>query len=156
MATVTKQAFMEVTPQAGSPTRLVFPEAASQTFKKGACVYLTGGALTECGADPATILGIALDPATGVTGRPIRVTLLSNAIFEASLSGTSVTAATDVGVAYGVVLASGLWLVDKTDTTAKRVTVMALSTKDNVGDTNGRVLVLFAALANQAINTALT
>jgi len=73
-------ASFEYYPSGGHDTGLVmaFPEDASQTFVKGDLVVLdaTTGELKECGADPAKILGIALDDATGVTGSSINVQVI--------------------------------------------------------------------------------
>lgn len=44
-----------------------FPEAATQSYKKGQFVYLVAGKLTECAANSVAILGIALQDATTTT-----------------------------------------------------------------------------------------
>lgn len=122
------------------PIVLTFPEAASQTFKIDEMVYLSGGKVTGCVADPAIIFGLALDDASGTADTLIRVVpITADTVLIANLSGTSVTAQTDIGQRYGLTVASNKWHVDKTDTTNTRVLVIGLDTRDAVGDIAGRV-----------------
>lgn len=114
-----------------APGRVIhFPVTAGQTFIAGALVYLTSGALTECGADPANIMGIALAPASvglatagsifGGTTIPV-FPLTGNDMVLMSCATTPV-AVTHVGTRYGIVKSTN-WLVDTTDTTNLRVVV---------------------------------
>ena len=111
-----------------------FPEAASQTFKKGALVYLVAGYLTECPADPTLIMGVATEAAHNTTAGLYNIVIelahpdtlfLGNIDTQAS-EGAGATAAADVGKMYGVksLAASPYqWYVDKTDVTNKRVVI---------------------------------
>lgn len=104
-----------------------YTDAASQTYKQGAAVVLNGSQLlAECGADPAAILGFAqhaagTDPMGSTVAHVERAT--EGQYFW--MDGTSAPAASDVGVAYGIVKdADGIWVVDKTDTSNTRVSVV--------------------------------
>ena len=153
MATIGKRA-LEVakTVSGNSPFTLDFQEAVTQTFKKGALLtFDAAGRLTEAGADPTRIVGVAAEAghsysATSTTNTCKVWVANEDTIFVGNVSGSSVTALTDIGGRYGVVLASGLWHVDKTDgrivggTAANaRVLVVDLDSRDAIGDTNGRV-----------------
>jgi hypothetical protein len=54
-----------------------YPEAAGQTFVVGDFVYLVGGKVTKEVVNPASLFGIALEPATGVTDTDISVEVFS-------------------------------------------------------------------------------
>jgi len=149
MATISKRR-MEVakTIHGNSPWTATFPEAASQTFKLGAIVTLNAsGHVVECGADPTQILGIACGDAHNdsvAATSTVAVWIADDeTLFVGNLSGTSVTALTDVGMGYGVVKDGNNWHVDKTDVANRRVIVVELDSRDAVGDTNGRVLFMF-------------
>lgn len=111
-----------------------FPVTAAQTFIAGALVVVTTGALVECGADPAAILGIAQAPASvglatggsifGGTNIPVFVISPEDIIWMAS--ATTPVFATHVTQAYGVVKSTN-WLVDVSDTSNTRVHVTGVS-----------------------------
>lgn len=111
-----------------------FPVTAAQTFIDKALVVLTTGALVECGADPAAILGIALAPASmglatggsiwGGTSIPVFVLTPEDEIWMGS--STTPVFATHVTVAYGIVKSTN-WLVDVSDTSNTRVVVVGVS-----------------------------
>lgn len=133
MATQNRIAIAAVKPLIGLsiPTEN-FPEAASQTFKKGALVYLSAGYLNECGADPTLIMGIAsADGQDGTNaGDESQPVFLAHpgTLFLGNLdngSSSAASAATDRGKMYGVAKhsSSGKWYVDSTDTTNKRVVI---------------------------------
>ena len=113
---------------------MYFPVTAGQTFTVKALVFLTSGAVTECGADPANILGIALAPASvgldangsiyGGTNIPILVLDPDHICWMAS--ATTPVFATHVGTAYGIEKTTN-WRVDTTDTGATRVVVTNVS-----------------------------
>jgi predicted RecA/RadA family phage recombinase len=122
-----------------------YPEAASQSFKKGELVYLASGKVTICGADPSLILGMAMEDATGTTDTSIAVAIANkDTVFEGNVyhgtPASAITAVTDIGTDYGVVNANNKWYVDVSDTSNVRILVRDLSKKDVVGDTYGRVL----------------
>lgn len=126
-------AFSAVKPLAGlSLVAESFPEKASSTFKMGACVFTTVGYLTECGADPPLIMGIASRDGQngGSDGTYSQTVYLAHPtnLFKGNLdngSGNVASAATDRGKMYGIAKhsSSGKWYVDTTDVTNKRVVV---------------------------------
>lgn len=126
----------------------LFKEGASQTFKVGDLVALSGGYVVAAGADPATVLGIAQDNAhNSATAGAYQVSVAiadPTATFIANVTGTAPankTDATDIGKLYGVVSSGGQWYVDKDETVNTRVVVVGLV--DPAGTVNGRVLVRF-------------
>ena len=160
MATIPKRAIdVAQTVSGNSPQTVRLPEAASQTFKKGALVALNAsGYLAECGADPTAVCGVAAeDGHNGSAAGDYNLKLWvanDDTIFLANLGGSSVTALTDVARPMGVVAASSLWHVDKTDLTNTVVKVIGLDTRDTVGDTNGRVLFQFLGKVRQLASTS--
>lgn len=98
---------------------------AGQTFITGAMVVLSSGAVSECGADPATWTGIAMAPASvglatpesiyGGDKIPVFIATPLDTFFVAS--ATTPVYATHIGVAYGVVKSTN-WLLDTSETTA--------------------------------------
>ena len=128
-----------------SPWTMDFQEAASQTYLKGAILtFDANGRLAEAGANPTRMVGVAAEPAhnysaTG-TANTAKVWVASDdTIFVGNLSGSSVSALTDVGGRYGVAK-STFWHVDKTVAIANaRVIVIDLDSRDLIGDTNARV-----------------
>ena len=111
-----------------------FPVTAGQTFIAGALVLLTAGAVSETGADPTSILGIALAPASmgldtrgsifGGTNIPVFVLTPNDTIFMGS--STTPVFATHVGTAYGVVKSTN-WLVDTTEVATPCLVVIGVS-----------------------------
>lgn len=101
-----------------------FPVTAGQTFLKGALVVYTSDALVECSADPTSVLGIALEPASvglatagsihGGTNIPVLV-FTTNMLLK--ISSATTPAQTLVGDAYGVVKSTN-WLLDTSETSA--------------------------------------
>jgi hypothetical protein len=134
------------------------PETASVTFLLGALVVCTSGYLTECGADPALILGVASRAGqNGATDGLYKQTVYlahPDTLFVANLDtsasvGNGTTAATDRFLPYGVAKrTSSHWYVDKTDTTNKRVRIFDFWDEDAIGDVMGRVLFKFAGAAS--------
>jgi hypothetical protein len=128
-----------------------YPEAAGQSFKVGALVGIAAGVVAAGVTDPVagTIVGLAAEAATGVTGNQVGVWVADqNTEFIANLQDTGAIAAADLGALYGLVVdaAKGNILrVDKSDTTNTRVVVTRLV--DAVGDINGRVEFRFLAAA---------
>ena len=142
------------------------PLAASETFKKGACIVETSGAETveEAGTDPALIVGFATAGAADyawkydtfghVTGTPVPVAKCKETIFRGSLSdAASASAVTiadvsaEVGKQYGLVLdaTTGYWVVDHAETSNKRVQIVKID--DAALDGDGNIPVLFRVLA---------
>jgi hypothetical protein len=140
---------------------MYFPEAATQTFKRGEVVYLVGGKVTEIAGDsPGQILGVSADDASGTTNTSTGVWIANDdTIFEANYSNDSQSgAATNVNIV-------GLRKILDRDTTnsrvyvsnsgtTPRVTILDLSEKDEAGDTGGRVLFQFLRQFSQLFSTS--
>lgn len=105
-----------------------YPVTAGQTFVAGALVYLTSGAVSECGADPSAILGIALSSAANKTlyaNSEIPVAVLTPEVLCVMSSSTTPTAS-HPSTQYGIVK-STYWKVDTSDTTNDRVVIVDFS-----------------------------
>lgn len=104
----------EYVPTFGQDTGLVLKqfEAASQVFKTGDLVNLVASKLTLAGADPATILGIALADASGVTDTLLPVQVIREEdVFRAKFANAVVIA--DVFTDFEIVRDSaGVWSVE--------------------------------------------
>lgn len=139
MATINREAAKLVSPA----KILYYPEAASQSFKKGEFVNLVSGKVTVLSATPALqgkILGLAMADASGTTNTAIPVAVAEEGVlFE--LNGTSTTAITQVGGVFGITVTSNKHYLNTADTTNTKLHVKALSKRDAVGDTYGRFLV---------------
>lgn len=139
----------------GPVTRLRFPEAASQSFKAGDLVILSSGKVAISVAagnslDTDTkILGMALEPATGVTD-----TMVSVLVFLGSVSmdlpvyhgtpASAVTAVANNGTAYALYHSStGGFMVDLSNTTKPNVRQVTISPRYPVGEQYGIVTVTF-------------
>jgi len=133
-----------------------FAEAASQTFKQGAPVYLLVGYLNICGTDPVLIMGIASrdgqnNGSAGVVNQLVFLAhpdtlFVGNVDNNAGGSGT--TSVLDRGRNFGITIhsGSGKWTVDSNKLASnKRVIVWThlLADGEVVGDTLGRVIFSF-------------
>jgi hypothetical protein len=131
----------------GAPYTRSYPEAASQSFKRGQFVNLTGtaGKVTAVADDATTnIQGIALHDASGVTDTPVLVAEANDdTIFVASGIGAA-TAVNQVGTTYALDVTSNKCTVDLADSTGGILTVVGIDSRDTLGDTNGRVLFVVA------------
>jgi len=122
------------------------PEAASQTFKWGDLVFMSGGYVTICGADPASIAGIAMENGHNSTAGAYDVdilfvtadTLIQMQVYHAT-EANNVIEATDLFKDFGIAVTSNVWYVDKADVSATRVRVVEFI--DPLGTANGRVAV---------------
>jgi hypothetical protein len=121
------------------------PEGANQTFKAGAPVTFVAGFIAECGVDPVLIVGLATkdgqNAATGKMRQDIILahpaTLFLGYLDTSAAEGAGVSAAIDRGLSYGIAknAATGKWFVDKSDTTAKRVTIWEVWEQTSDGKT---------------------
>lgn len=139
-----------VTVVAGRPTIpgeiRYFPEAASQSFKKGEFVYLdANGKLNACASDASIIAGMAMQDASGTENTAIAITLAKEGqkftLHVTNAGSSTTTANSQVGNKYGLYVASNIAYVDVGDTTNKRFIVSDVAPEDTVGDTNGRLIV---------------
>jgi hypothetical protein len=132
-----------------------YPEAASQTFKRGDLVYLVSGQVTVAASAASNVaagtkvLGIALKDASGTTGAAVPVAI-ANTNFRWSLPVThatpasAVTASSQVGTAYELErTAAGKWAVPIDDTTNTKIVVSAIHPAYAVGEQYGWVEVRF-------------
>ena len=130
-----------------SPAKLrYYPEAASQSFKKGEYVYLVAGKLTVCPSDAINIAGMAAQDASGTTDTAIAIYIAEPGVMFLMNVGhgtpaSAVTAITLVGSKFGLLVASNKHYCDIGDTSNVRFIVKDLSPRDAVGDQYGRVLV---------------
>lgn len=127
-----------------SPAKIMyFPEAASQSFKAGEFVNLVSGKLTALSATPqlqGKIAGMAMQDATGTTDTAIAIAVAEEGVlFE--MNGTTTSAITQAGGAYGITITSNKHYVNTADTSYRKVKVKDLSDKDAAGDTYGRFIV---------------
>lgn len=112
-------------PSGGHEPPKAFPIAASQSFLIGEPVALSSGQAAEPSSDPATLLGIAAEPGVDADGAalatnlPVTVYPVTDASYFITRNyaedgaGTAATpAASDVGNAVGLTLASGSWFAD--------------------------------------------
>lgn len=144
MATIALQRVQLANPK--KATIRAFPEAASQSFKAGEFVYLSSGKVTVCASDTAHILGMAMHDASGTTDADVLVAVADGETeFEMNVyhatPGSAITAITQIGAEYGLVVASNKHYLDLAETTADAFQIQSLSPKDAVGDTYGRVIV---------------
>lgn len=134
------------------PTVRAYTATAAQTFKKGALVVdAAAGTVSEAGADPASILGVALQGAfTGLgygsanadeivfaTGREGQVSVAiadRNTVFSARGvdGGTDPVTPllTHIGEQYGVAKVSDDWVVDIAEVTTKVVEIVDVVNPD--------------------------
>lgn len=120
------------------------PEAAGQSFARGAFVYLVNGQVTALAGTPndSVILGMALHAASGVTGTNVQVALATaDVIFAANVTTAQVTALADVGKSYGFAIVSGRYHINKTvvSPTLTRLLIVDVDSRDVLGDTQGRL-----------------
>lgn len=156
MATANKSAVSVArTVHGGPPLVESYPEAASQTFKKGEAVYLDGsGNIAEFTAaiDDATqdFIGYAAEDghndAAVDTTRKTMVYVRAGNVFEANVTAAGsdqITAKTQVGTVYPMYqdTTNSIIMVDISDTSgqADACRIVRISPKGTVGDTNGRV-----------------
>jgi hypothetical protein len=117
-----RQLSQQMTVSGNSPLTLTFPEAAGQTFERGAPVVLNAsGAVQEAATPAASLVGIAAMPANGAgasrylpppTGQPVTVWIANDdTLFGVQMNG-GVQA--DVGKLVTVSKAASLWTADRT------------------------------------------
>ena len=148
---------MSFKPYYPSRCRLAYaPEAASQTFVQGNLVYIdSSGYLAECASDPTEVAGVAAENGSNGSSAAKQTAYWvadAGAVFVAR-SNTN-TAHTHRGASYGTVLSSSVHYVDISETGVKVVYIIDLDPRDTVGDSGGRYLVQFTAVAAQGTKVA--
>jgi hypothetical protein len=128
-----------------------FPEAASQTFKTGDVLIKQttadkGHQVKVSGADPSsgTVVGIAMQDASGVENTPILVAVLNEKTeFIVAVVSAQALDNDDIGVEYGIASdgTNLIWRLDRTETTAKVFRVVAFAPGYVHGDVNGKFIV---------------
>jgi len=133
-------------PNGGVESINSYPALAGQAIVNGSLVLLdANGLLNLCGADPASILGVALSaqgtaPGFSAANAPIAINFSSTAddlvsvaianrdtIFSGQMTnaGNIVTPTQAmVGDSFGVVNTAGIWTVDQTETVNTRLTIV--------------------------------
>jgi hypothetical protein len=125
-----------------------FPEAATQTFAKGDPVNLTTGGLVEAAADTGSVLGLALEAASGTTSNSVSVLIINpwSDLFTASVSAagaTATSAQTDVGLHCSWVKSTqtgetAKTVIDRSDVTTPGLEM--LGPYDPIGTVDGRMI----------------
>lgn len=173
MATATKSAIrVAYTLHGGPAITKVYPEAASQTFKAGNAVYLDGSgnvAIFNAAADSGSqrFLGFAAqDGQNNSTAAAVNTTVILpwGVVFEGNVTATGsdqVTAKTQVGNAgtsYALYpdTTNLLHMVDISNPGSKirAVTIIEISPRGTVGDTNGKVMFMIVPAACQITGAA--
>ena len=128
-------------------------EAASQVYKKGSFLIYSSGKVAIAGANPASILGIAANAATGVTSTdapyiPVLLQILfelcvDGALVATNAPGTGKPSDLTIGATYGISLdaASGNWYLDSSKSAANQVARLIEYDSDQSAVINGRVRV---------------
>jgi hypothetical protein len=124
-----------------------------QTFKKGAVLIdVAAGTVSECGADPDAVRGVALEAAGSKPGYDVAnssvATVFTGRLQEVSMaladrttefSGRAVNGGTDpvvplqthIGEEYGIAKVGDDWVIDMAETTAKVVHITDIRPEDN-------------------------
>jgi hypothetical protein len=137
-------------------TQEVYPEAASQSYQKGAFVYINpaSGKVTECSTTPGNITKVyAIDTiaASGTTDYDRRLEPITNDceirvnVYYTGNTTLAVTAQAMVGNSYALVrVTSGsthYWMLDKSNTVNKHAMVTKIDPNTTVGTQYGYVFV---------------
>jgi hypothetical protein len=168
MATIALQPVLPVQTPGPEEYVMEFPEAASQTFKKGYPVYLAATGITICAANPAKILGFAADDAhndgsaglhnIGVYIAHPSTIFAGNIVVSGNANGNNVAptkavlAQAQLGLSYGLNLdaTNMIATVDTSDTGSSKERVVPFAplnaygqgdpSEGGMGDTGARVL----------------
>lgn len=168
MATIPVRPIEVVKTMSGnSPFELAIPEAAGQTFTRGAVVTLDGNGRVIEATDPypvRRILGIAAQAASnytsvGASTDKVQVTKVwianDDTVFIANLYDSQVTALTDLGGEYGLRKTGSNWNLDKATTHANAAAiVVGIDPRDNIGDIEARLHFIFFAPASLMLSTS--
>jgi len=117
-----RQMTQQQTVSGNSPLTLTFPEAAGQTFERGAPVVLSAsGTVQEAATPAASVVGVAAMPANGAgasrylpppTGQPVTVWVANDDTLFGIPMANGVQA--DVGKLVTVSKTGSLWTADRT------------------------------------------
>ena len=128
--------------------------STGQVFKKGALVVdVANGEIVECGADPVSILGVALEDCDSKPGYGVpnaaQVTVTTGRVQEVAVaianrtqefSGRGVNGGTDpvipllthIGEKYGVAKVGNDWVIDFSETVATRLQITDIDINTNL------------------------
>lgn len=137
-------------------------EGQLQTFRAGAPLVFSSGALVEASADPNMIAGLALRPGQNLAGtgsgallkKTQYAPLLPGTIIEGNIVGSATEVAyvlrgSAVGLVCGIIkrTAEALtpWAIDANERRSTAVNVRIIGMKDASGDINGRVYAIVLA-----------
>lgn len=111
-------------------------QTAGETFMPGDVVTLNAGVVKLAGADPTAILGLSQvdsEAARVLTADgKIPILVLNSETVVEMCSDTVPVEATHLGNQYGIVNNGGVWKVDTTDVTNKRVEVVRLNVAEGL------------------------
>lgn len=138
----------------GTPNIISVTFTAAQTFKKGALVVDTAaGTVSECGADPARIYGVAMEAAntkpggTGIANSPSIITggqykevsvAIADRVTVFSCRGVNggtdpvVPLQTHIGETYGVAKVGNDWVLDLAEVTIMSCEVVDIDVDNNI------------------------
>jgi hypothetical protein len=133
------------------------PEAASQSFSEGDLVYLVNGKVTVLAADSALFAGVAMQDASGTVDTLLHIAVPKvGATLRGSVSHTTaasaITAITQRGARYPVVVSSGNFYVDIENSGSNDIFLVEdinLPAGHAVGDRYGQVIVSILDEINQ-------
>lgn len=145
MATFTVSSGDAIRPIQGGVLK-TFREGASQSFLAGAPLILDtttdlGDRVVTSGADPAAIVGIAAEDATGTTNAKIQVWVpREDTEFLVTVENAETLDNDAVGDSFGIVYDSTytIWRLDQDETSAPIFTVLRLAPGYVHGDVNGK------------------
>lgn len=109
-----------------------FPEAATQTFKRGAVLVNSSGFIAGGGADPTDVLGIAAEDGhndtTAGTHQLAYYRIEPGSLWAINIDdsgdlGNGALVDADFNTRYGLAVSADVWYVDKADTTNTLVVV---------------------------------
>lgn len=138
----------------GTPNVVNYQYTAAQTFRKGALVVDTAaGTVSECGADPTSVLGVALEAAaskpggTGIANSPSYITGGNSNEVAVALADRSqvfscrgINGATDpltptqtmIGEQYGVAKVGNDWVLDQAEVTTMSVEIVDIDVDNKI------------------------
>lgn len=140
-------------PGGTAPDIIGYVPLAAQAIVTGSLVVLSAGLLNLCGANPALILGVALEPidtnpgysppfsgqTTVYTGRSSKIPVaLARGLTIFSCRGVNgatdpvTPVQADVGVSYDVVLAAGQWYINTASVANARATVVDIDIAEKI------------------------
>ena len=133
-------------------------EAAGQTYKICALLYLVAGLVTEVASNGTAVYAIARQDATSVTSAAAEValitadTILGGTVYEDGGGSNDTIAVADKAVKYGIVLVGDHHCVDTSDTGNDALVIIDFI--DKVGDIYPKVLFKIIPAAIQSAAAA--